>query len=240
MEYQTDPSSGLQSVDTQTAVTQAETQKPPVEARTSANKDTSEGKVTQKQKVQKMLKAGFSPQEVSKSLGANIGYVYKIKSEIKTGPKPIPLVIIPEETLQAARTRQRKETMLLQLHHCHGIVDEARKRTGIEYKTHLTWMKNDPWYAERFLEIQEATVDYVEGHLFKQIEKGVPQSTIFYLKTRGKHRGYNEKIDVDANVNGSIEIRVIEPRPLEQDLENEDNTVDGEYEVIEPEADSRT
>jgi hypothetical protein len=39
-------------------------------------------------------------------------------------------------------------------------------------------------------------LDFAESSLHKQIQSGVPASTIFYLKTRGKGRGYIERQEI--------------------------------------------
>jgi hypothetical protein len=48
-------------------------------------------------------------------------------------------------------------------------------------------------------DIQESAVDFAESSLHQQIKDKVPSSTIFYLKTKGKHRGYVEKQEIEVN-----------------------------------------
>jgi hypothetical protein len=40
-------------------------------------------------------------------------------------------------------------------------------------------------------------LDFAESQLHKQIQSGEVSSTIFYLKTKGKKRGYVERSEVD-------------------------------------------
>ena len=35
--------------------------------------------------------------------------------------------------------------------------------------------------------------------MHQQIKEKIPSSTIFYLKTKGKHRGYVEKQEIEVN-----------------------------------------
>lgn len=53
----------------------------------------------------------------------------------------------------------------------------------------------DEWMGEflfrsRYEEIQEKTIDYVENKLLQQINEGNLQAITFFLKTKGKNRGY--------------------------------------------------
>ncbi|MEF2920033.1 MAG: hypothetical protein U0O22_06120, partial [Acutalibacteraceae bacterium] len=48
-------------------------------------------------------------------------------------------------------------------------------------------------------EINEATLDFVESKLLENIKKGEVTSIIFYLKTKGRNRGYQEKTEIDIN-----------------------------------------
>ena len=78
-----------------------------------------------------------------------------------------------------------------------GNVSEACLVTGTARATHYVWRKT-PAYAEAVEEVEEACLDRAESALFRLIEEGSVPAVIFYLKTKGKRRGYSEKIDVEA------------------------------------------
>lgn len=78
-----------------------------------------------------------------------------------------------------------------------GNVSEACSVTGTARATHYLWRKS-PSYAEAVEEIEEAAVDRAESALFRLIEEGNVPAVIFFLKTKGKKRGYTEKIDLEA------------------------------------------
>jgi hypothetical protein len=65
-------------------------------------------------------------------------------------------------------------------------------------------MQTDKAYRAAVDDIQEVAVDFAESHLHKLIKDGNPAATIFYLKTKGKGRGYVER----------QEIAVAEKKPL--------------------------
>lgn len=93
-------------------------------------------------------------------------------------------------------TKKHKEAMLQALERSLGIVTTACKAVGIARATHYLWMNNDEEYAKAVRDLDNVALDFAESQLHKQIGDGVPSSTIFYLKTRGKGRGYIERQEI--------------------------------------------
>jgi hypothetical protein len=60
-------------------------------------------------------------------------------------------------------------------------------------------LEEDSDYAEAVKDIQESAIDFAESSLHQQIKDKIPSSTIFYLKTKGKNRGYVEKQQIEIN-----------------------------------------
>lgn len=87
----------------------------------------------------------------------------------------------------------QKKKMLAALEKTLGVVTSAVKIVGINRSTHYDWMKDDEWYAKEVNSLQDVALDFAESKLFKSIENGSDACTIFYLKTKGKHRGYVER-----------------------------------------------
>ena len=98
----------------------------------------------------------------------------------------------------------RKKDLLDALERSLGIVSTACEKVGVDRKTHYNWLKDDPEYKEAVRAIEERTIDFAESHLHALIKDKNPAATIFFLKTKGKTRGYIER----------QEIEVSEPRPL--------------------------
>lgn len=84
-----------------------------------------------------------------------------------------------------------------------GIVTTAAKTVGIERTTHYKWMKRDQKYREAVESISDIALDFAESKLHKSIESGSDAATIFYLKTKGKKRGYIERQEISATVEGA-------------------------------------
>lgn len=93
-----------------------------------------------------------------------------------------------------AATAQGKADMLAALKRSIGIVTSAARTVGIDRRTHTNWMNTDPDYAAAVAEIQEEALDHVEAALFQKVKDLDTASIIFYLKTKGKTRGYVERV----------------------------------------------
>lgn len=78
-----------------------------------------------------------------------------------------------------------------------GVVTTACKTVGISRQTHYEWLREDDQYRDAVEDIGDVALDFAESQLHKQIQSGEVSSTIFYLKTKGKKRGYVERSEVD-------------------------------------------
>lgn len=117
----------------------------------------------------------------------------------------------------------KKKDIVEALSDCYGIVTDACRKCDVPRSTYYKWLKEDEEFAKEVADTQEEAIDFVEGQLFQKIkgvtvgvrEKGVlniyeqpPSDTaiIFYLKTKGKKRGYIEKTEQDLRVEGGVSI----------------------------------
>ncbi|MBQ2016650.1 MAG: hypothetical protein II207_06590, partial [Clostridia bacterium] len=85
-----------------------------------------------------------------------------------------------------------------------GVLKPACDMTGMCRKTIWEWRKKYPEFDAACHDCEETAVDFVETKLYKLINDGAEASTIFYLKTKGRKRGYVEKheVDMSAEVKG--------------------------------------
>lgn len=84
----------------------------------------------------------------------------------------------------------RKQNLLAALREARGIVSVAR--AGVARRTFYNWLDTDKDFKLSVEDVNEEAVDFVEGKLLERIEGGAERSIIFFLKTRGKKRGYKE------------------------------------------------
>lgn len=89
-----------------------------------------------------------------------------------------------------------KNNFLENLRATGGIIYQACEKTGINRSAYYRWMDSDPEFAVAVEEVKEAQIDFVESKLMQLINAGDTTATIFYLKTMGRKRGYNEKLQL--------------------------------------------
>ena len=97
-------------------------------------------------------------------------------------------------------TRREKQRRLLQaLRKSLGIVSTACRMADVSINTYKHWLATDEWFRSRVEDVDALVLDFAESKLHELIAKGNVASTIFFLKTRAKHRGYVERIETVAS-----------------------------------------
>ena len=95
------------------------------------------------------------------------------------------------------KTEQHKKAIIEALEQSLGVVTTACKKVGVGRTTFYGWLETDKEFAKAVDEIGEVALDFAESQLHRQIKDGNTTATIFYLKTKGKHRGYVERQEID-------------------------------------------
>jgi len=83
-----------------------------------------------------------------------------------------------------------------------GIVSTACDKVGICRTSHYDWYNEEGQYKTDVDNIAEDSIDFAESALFKKIKDGDTTAIIFYLKTKGKKRGYVERTEHQLDTNG--------------------------------------
>ena len=119
-----------------------------------------------------------------------------------------------------------KKAMIEAMRKSLGRVKDACEKVDIARSTHYAWMKDDLEYKEAIEAVGEEAIDYVESKLFELIDgptrdiltedgpqtvKDAPNATacIFYLKTKGKKRGYVERQEITGSDDGPVKIEIL-------------------------------
>jgi hypothetical protein len=106
-----------------------------------------------------------------------------------------------------------------------GNVSKACEAVGVARRTYYEYLNKDEKFREQIEEIDEANIDFAESkirELINGVQIGMENddgemvvykkepnvtATIFYLKTKGKKRGYVEKQEVE---NSGVQIIQVE------------------------------
>lgn len=108
----------------------------------------------------------------------------------------------------------KKNALIEALEKSLGVVTSACKTVGIGRTTYYDWYNNDQEFKKKVDELQNVALDFAESKLHNQIADNNTSATIFFLKTKGKKRGYIEKAELDVTSNGQsitdIKIEVID------------------------------
>lgn len=91
----------------------------------------------------------------------------------------------------------KKQKFLEALMQGYGIIAVACEAVSISRSTYYRWYNSDPEFKEKVDEIAETQTDFVESKLMQLINANDTTAIIFYLKTKGKKRGYSDKAQKD-------------------------------------------
>jgi hypothetical protein len=94
------------------------------------------------------------------------------------------------------KTEQHKKAIIEALEKSLGVVTTACRTVGIGRTQFYQWLKDDPEFKREVEDISNIALDFAESQLHKQIGEGSTPATIFYLKTKGKKRGYVERQEI--------------------------------------------
>ena len=104
-----------------------------------------------------------------------------------------------------------KEIFLKAFDEAHGILQPALKKLGWRRDTYNKIYEADVVFRTAVEDIRENSIDFVESQLMNQIGSGAVASTIFFLKTRAKNRGYVESSEFNVNLD-AVKIRYVLPQ----------------------------
>ena len=114
------------------------------------------------------------------------------------------------------KTEQHKKAMLDALEKSLGVVTAACKAVGIGRTTHYLWMQEDAEYKKAVEDLNDVAIDFAESQLHKQIKDGNSTATIFYLKTKGKKRGYVERQEIHKMGEKVFQIEILDDQDLHE------------------------
>lgn len=91
-----------------------------------------------------------------------------------------------------------------------GITSAIAQKCGCSRVTLWKWLKKNPKIREMIDQENEGFIDFTEHQLIKRIKDGDTTAIIYALKTKGKHRGWAERLELAGAKDQPIEIEVTE------------------------------
>ena len=110
------------------------------------------------------------------------------------------------KTTKAKNDSIKKQLMIQALTKSLGIVSSACQAVNISRNCHYEWMKLDPEYKSQVEDIANVELDFVISKLHKRINDGSDAAIIYYLKCKGKSRGYSDGGDIPQTHNEGVKI----------------------------------
>lgn len=89
-----------------------------------------------------------------------------------------------------------------------GNKREIARRLGINRETVSIYIDNSPEISAAYEQEKESAIDYVESRLMAGIKNGDPESIRFFLRTIGRRRGYNERMELSGEGGGAIVVKI--------------------------------
>lgn len=99
------------------------------------------------------------------------------------------------------RSERRKKKFLAAFKESLGIVSYACEAAGVSRQTYRNWVNSDEDFKRQAEDIEENAIDMAESKLLQAIHDDNITAIIFYLKTKGKKRGYVEQVDNNMTIN---------------------------------------
>lgn len=112
-----------------------------------------------------------------------------------------------KKTTTKKKSQTRKKAAVLSAYDKSlGNVSETCKSVGISRETFYRWQREDNDFRSKVEETNEANIDFAEATLLRNIREGKETSLIFYLKTKGKKRGYIESVENNVTINPFLDL----------------------------------
>ena len=105
-----------------------------------------------------------------------------------------------------AKKKYTADGMISAIVEAEGNLTQAAKILGCSRTTVHKYINDYATVKQAYHDINEQTLDFVEDQLMTQIKRGNITAIIFFLKTKGKHRGYVERQEFQHD--GEVKVTV--------------------------------
>jgi hypothetical protein len=117
----------------------------------------------------------------------------------------------PESDEDQIRTQVAKKNMIDAMEKAFGVVTTACKIAGIPRRSYYEWYNGDESFrsAIQALDCENQALDFAETQLFKNINGRDKTCLIFFLKTKGKKRGYIERVEHTGADGNPMQLQIV-------------------------------
>lgn len=115
---------------------------------------------------------------------------------------------VDKKTAKTSRKAYKKPTnarIIEALRASGGVVTLAADKCGVVRQTMAKWIANNKSLRAACDEITEEMVDIAEAQMIGLVRAGDRESVKFFLRCKGKGRGWNDRIEVVGKGGGPIE-----------------------------------
>lgn len=135
------------------------------------------------------------------------------KATIKTKLKPKHKK--ETQSTLAKRTKTNQNRFLNALIRNKYHVTKTCEETGISRMTYYDWTRKNPKFKAKMEDLREQEIDTFEDAFRELIEDRNPAAVMFGLKTRGRHRGYIDRQEVEHSGSQDINFTIHQPKQLD-------------------------
>ena len=100
---------------------------------------------------------------------------------------------------QNTQKLSKKETFLISLRNNLGHISNACEAANIHRRTYYSWIEKDKEFKDKCDDVNEGLVDLAESKLFENINNNDNTCILFFLKCKGKSRGYRERQEISLS-----------------------------------------
>ena len=122
------------------------------------------------------------------------------------------VAVVAEKKEPRAFRKRTDQEIIDALRECRGMVAVAARMLGVSRESIYHRLKTSPEIKEAHVEISEHQLDRSELKLFEAVEAGEAWAVCFYLKCKGKERGYIERSQVEHSGTVELDVRAIRER----------------------------
>ena len=103
------------------------------------------------------------------------------------------------QNTQNTQKLSKKDVFLNCLYQKNGHISKACESANIHRRTYYSWIEKDIKFRDKVNDVNEGLIDHVESRLMQKINELDTTSIIFFLKCKGKARGYTERSEIELS-----------------------------------------